>query len=120
MTIAIAVTGTDTEVGKTVTACAIAAEAADRVTVRVFKPVETGIADPHADCDAVRLRDAARSNQAIDEIAPFRFREAVAPIVASRAAGIAIDILRLDRAFEAACSGADLLVVESAGGLLVP
>jgi dethiobiotin synthetase len=121
MTRGIAVTGTDTGVGKTVVACAIAAErAAGGARVRVFKPVETGVADPHAARDAHRLRDAARSDQSLEQISAFVFRDPVAPMVAAGATGLAIDLDALDRAFAKAWQDGEFVVVEGAGGLLVP
>jgi dethiobiotin synthetase len=120
MTRAIAVTATDTGVGKTTVSCAIAAAAAERgLRVRVLKPIETGIADPHGDCDAERLRKAARSTQKIGQASVWSFRAPASPLFAARQAGMTIDVDRLDAAFEAVCRDADF-VVEGAGGLMVP
>jgi dethiobiotin synthetase len=121
MTRAIAVTATDTGVGKTTVSCAIAAAAAERgMRVRVLKPIETGIADPHGDCDAERLRKAARSTQKIGQASVWSFRAPASPLFAARQAGMAVDIGTLDAAFETLCRDADLVVVEGAGGLMVP
>jgi dethiobiotin synthetase len=121
MTRAIAVTATDTGVGKTTVSCAIAAAAAERgMRVRVLKPIETGIADPHGDCDAERLRKAARSTQRIGQASVWSFRAPASPMYAARMAGMAVDVGLLDAAFEAVCRDADFVVVEGAGGLLVP
>jgi dethiobiotin synthetase len=118
---AIAITGTSTGVGKTTVACALAASAADRgVRVHVLKPIETGVAAfPPAD-DAARLKEGSRSDQSIEAIAPYRLAVPLAPLAAARIAGTAIDLAVLDAAFETAKAGADLLIVEGAGGLLVP
>ncbi len=121
MSIAVAVTGTDTGVGKTMVACAIAAAGVARgARVRVFKPVETGVEDPHGARDANLLRAAAQSDQSSEEISAFIFRDPVAPMAAAQIAGITIDLAAMDRAFDAARADADLTVVEGAGGLLVP
>ncbi len=86
------VTGTDTEVGKTIVASAIAATLADRgERVAVFKPVLTGLDEPGdglADHD--RLRLSARSPQRPQEVAPYRFRPAFSPHLAAEAAGVRV------------------------------
>jgi dethiobiotin synthetase len=116
------VTGTGTEVGKTIVAAAIARTlAADGQTVRVFKPVVTGLEDlGGADPDHVLLRRASASHQSDDEIAPYRFGPPVSPHLAAELAGKAIDPVRLLEAARAAADAADRLVCEGIGGLLVP
>src|SRR5262249_5250777 len=80
------VTGTDTGVGKTFVACALAhALRARGRTVSVMKPVETGVTE--APDDALRLREAAADPAPFDEICPYRFRAPVAPSVAARLEG---------------------------------
>jgi dethiobiotin synthetase len=116
------VTGTGTEVGKTVVAAAIARTAfAAGLAVAVFKPAVSGLdALAGAAPDHVFLRDAAGCSQADDEIAPYRYGPAVAPHLGARLAGETIEPARLRRAAAAAADGADLLVVEGVGGFLVP
>jgi dethiobiotin synthetase len=125
------VTGTGTEVGKTVVASAIAhaAHAAgDRVAV--FKPAVSGL-DDHplmpevwegADelPDHALLRLAAGSRQGDEQIAPYRYGPAVSPHLAAEMAGERIDPDRLRGAALAATEDADLLVCEGVGGFLVP
>jgi dethiobiotin synthetase len=116
------VTGTDTEVGKTVVACAIAATLADRgERVSVFKPVVTGLAE-HMDGppDHQRLRACARSAQSEDEVAPYRFGPPVSPHLAAELSGVAVDPARLREAARAAAAAGDMLVAEGVGGLMVP
>lgn len=116
------VTGTDTGVGKTVVASAIAATLADAgERVAVFKPVVTGIDDPTEDpADHEQLRAAARSSQAVQGIAPYRFGPPVSPHLAAKLAGVRIDPKALVEAARAAADDADVLVVEGVGGLMVP
>jgi dethiobiotin synthetase len=115
------VTGTGTEVGKTVVAAVIARTlAATGAGVAVFKPVVTGLDDPE-EPDHELLRRAAGSTQSDEEIAPYRYGPPMSPHLAAEMAGEeAIDPERL---LEAACNaagGADALVCEGVGGLLVP
>ncbi len=114
------VTGTGTEVGKTVVAAAIARGAADRgLRVAVFKPAVSGIEDDAAP-DHELIRDAARSAQTDDEIAPYRFYPPMSPHLAAEMAGIRIDPARLRSAARAAAGSGDYLVCEGVGGFLVP
>jgi dethiobiotin synthetase len=114
------VTGTGTEVGKTVVAAAIARTlASDGRTVAVFKPAVTGLEDP-GEADHELLRRAAGSPQSDDEIAPYRFGPAVSPHLAAEMAGERIEPARLRRAAQRASAGVDCLVCEGVGGLMVP
>jgi len=114
------VTGTGTEVGKTVVAAAIArALAASGKDVVVFKPAVTGLDELH-EADHEMLRRAAGSEQSDEEIALYRFGPAVSPHLAAELAGEEIEPERLRRAAKAAAGSADVLVCEGVGGLLVP
>ncbi|HKH42345.1 MAG TPA: dethiobiotin synthase [Solirubrobacterales bacterium] len=125
------VTGTGTEVGKTVVAAALARTAqAAGARVAVFKPAVSGLADyplrPEVwDCaaelpDHVLLRLASGSAQADDEIAPYRYGPAVSPHLAAELSGEPIDPDRLRGAALDATEDTDLLVCEGVGGFLVP
>jgi dethiobiotin synthetase len=118
------ITGTGTEVGKTVVAAAAArtlVAAGERVAV--FKPVVSGLDDYESSDelpDHELLRRAADSNQTDDEIAPYRYGPAVSPHLAAHLAGSDIDPARLRAAADTAARGADVLVCEGVGGFLVP
>lgn len=114
------VTGTGTEVGKTVVAAAIArshATAGERVAV--FKPAVSGL-DEGTEPDHSLLRRAAASSQSDDEIAPYRYGPPVSPHLGAELAGETIERERLLSTARAAADGADILVAEGVGGLLVP
>ena len=113
------ITGTDTGVGKTFVACALAhALRAGGRRVTVMKPVETGVTG--VPDDARRLREAAADPAALDEICPYRLRAPLAPVVAARLEGVTIDLARLEALIRRRLENADVLLVEGAGGLLVP
>jgi dethiobiotin synthetase len=116
------VTGTDTEVGKTVVACTIAATLAARgERVATFKPAVTGLTEPGPELpDHELLRRSAGSPQPAEAVSPYRFGPAVSPHLAAELAGIEIAPGHLVAAAEGAAATADLLVVEGVGGLLVP
>jgi len=116
---ALFVTGTDTGVGKTFVGCALAAALRARGrSVAVLKPVETGVADVPE--DAYRLRTAAGDPAPLDDICPYRLRAPLAPAVAARLEGVTIDVERLVALVARRAAAADVLLVEGAGGLLVP
>ena len=114
------VTGTGTEVGKSVVAAAIArtAHAAAR-RVAVFKPAVSGL-DEAGEADHHLLRRASGSGQSDEEIAPYRYGPAVSPHLAAEMAGEEIEPRRLLEAAGQAAEGADVLVCEGVGGFLVP
>jgi dethiobiotin synthetase len=116
------VTATDTDVGKTVVASAIAAILAARgERVAVFKPAVTGLDEPTgAPPDHELLRASAHSIQELDEISPYRFGPPLSPHLAAELAGTPIEPARLRTGVQRAALGADVLIVEGVGGLLVP
>ena len=131
------VTGTGTEVGKTVVAAVIAHTlAAEGHKVAVFKPAVTGLDEHPADgpesgspgdfsahrplADHELLRLAAGSGQSDGEIAPYRYGPPASPHLAAAMAGEEIEPARLLEVALAAAAAADVLVCEGVGGLLVP
>ena len=114
------VTGTGTEVGKSVVAAAIARTAhAAGSRVAVFKPAVSGL-DKGGEADHHLLRRASGSGQSDDEIVPYRYGPAVSPHLAAEMAGEEIEPRRLLEAAGQAAEGADVLVCEGVGGFLVP
>jgi dethiobiotin synthetase len=118
------VTGTDTGVGKTWVGCGLvrALRASGR-RVAVRKPAETGCARRDGElfpADAAALRAAAGEEEALATICPIRFEEPLAPAVAAERAGVAIDPAAIAREIGATARRVDVVVVEGAGGLLVP
>jgi dethiobiotin synthetase len=115
------VTGTGTEVGKTVVAAAFAHTlAGEGHRVAVFKPCVTGLDEAGIEPDHHLLRRAAGSGQSDEEIAPYRYGPPASPHLAAALAGEEIDPQRLRDAAAAAADGADAIVCEGVGGLLVP
>jgi dethiobiotin synthetase len=116
---ALFVTGTDTNVGKTFVSCAlIHALRAHGRRVAVMKPIETGVGE--AAGDALALRAAAEDPASLERVCPIRLRAPLAPSVAARLEGRTIDPEALARAIDERAAASEVLVVEGAGGLLVP
>jgi dethiobiotin synthetase len=114
------VTGTGTEVGKTVVAAVLARTlAGEGRRVAVFKPAVTGL-DEGVKTDHELLRRASGSGQSDEEIAPYRYGPPASPHLAAALAGEEIDPERLREAAAAAAENGDAIVCEGVGGLLVP
>ncbi len=110
------VTGTDTGVGKTVACAALArAEQAAGGRVAYCKPVQTGLV-PGESGDA----DYVAASAGVPVTEGLRLEEALAPAVAAERAGIPIDVDALVSWCRHQADAVDVLLVEGAGGLLVP
>ena len=118
------ITGTDTGVGKTVVACGLAAAFRESgFKVGVMKPAESGCRNERGRLtprDASFLKAASGSEESIDRICPYRLGVPAAPSVAAARAGIQIRPDFLVRLCRDMGDAFDLMVVEGAGGLLVP
>lgn len=118
------VTGTDTEVGKTVVACSLLAELAARGKKAVgMKPVACG-GEPGAEFivndDVERLLAAGNVDAPRVHVNPYCFAPPIAPHIAARQAGITIEIDRIEQSFDVLTRMADIVVVEGVGGFHVP
>lgn len=116
------VTGTDTGVGKTLVTAALAHFLLRQgVRVGVMKPVESGVVDPTVlGEDGELLRWAAACEAPIELISPCRLAEPVAPSLAANLAGASIDIDGLVAAAGEMLARYDFVIIEGAGGLMVP
>ena len=129
----VVITGTDTGVGKTVVGCALVSLFRERgLTVGVLKPVETGCAgEGLAPRDALMLcraagieleKPGALTGGAVrlEDVVPWRFGPALAPEEAARQSGVEISVDRIYQALDRWTERADVVVVETAGGLMAP
>jgi dethiobiotin synthetase len=118
------VSGTDTEVGKTYVTCLLGARLrAEGMIIRPFKPVESGcVADATGQlvpADATALRDATAPGLAIADVCLYALSAPLSLHLAARLEGVEIDTDRIRRATQAGEQGADLVIVEGAGGITV-
>ena len=124
MTNGIFITGTDTGVGKTYVARGIAAALrAQGVNVGVMKPVETGCAKRAGSLvpsDAMALMKAAGTDDSLSLVNPYRFGKPLAPLTAAELEGKRIDPDKILAAYRALSRKHDYLIVEGAGGVMVP
>jgi dethiobiotin synthetase len=118
------VTGTDTGVGKTLVAGAIANWFASRdARVGVCKLAATGCARRREGLvseDAEFLAHHARARFPLNVICPQCFAEALAPAIAARRAGESLDWQAIELALKTIQSESDVIVVEGVGGVMVP
>ena len=109
------VSGTDTGVGKTVVTAALAlALKARGVDVGVIKPVQTGEGDARA------LKSWVGLAENLEEIAPFSFRAPLAPLVSARLEGRTLALGEVVARVRALAERHEVVLIEGAGGLLVP
>jgi dethiobiotin synthetase len=112
------VTGTDTDVGKTIVTAAVAAAAqASGLRVAVIKPGQTGIATgAPTDIEVVTRLAAPDTTRVLAE-----YPEPMAPLAAATVAQLPpLELYAVVDAVRAEADKHDLVLVEGAGGLLVP
>ena len=116
------ITGTDTGVGKSLVAAALAKMLTDRgINVGVMKPAETGVADPEGlGPDAALLKWAANSSLSDQQICPYRLRDPLAPAVAASREQVRINFSSLLEQAQQTIDSHDFTIIEGAGGLMVP
>jgi dethiobiotin synthetase len=117
-------TGTDTGVGKTLIAGAIArALSLQGRQVGVMKPFESGCRRDGATlvpADAVFLRNMAGSQDDLSLICPYAFERPLAPGIAARLEKVPISLEKVQKTYNQLSAQYDTMLVEGAGGLLVP
>lgn len=119
------ITGTDTGIGKTVISMGLCAFLSLRkgMDVGVMKPFESGLTKGEQKAgsrDAVLLREASGSTDSLRKINPYTFEAPLAPEVAAELEHRVIDIDSVDRTYRDLLRKHDVLIIEGAGGVMVP
>lgn len=115
------ITGTDTGVGKTHVACLLVeALKAQGLRVAAMKPVAAGIEADGMNADVRLLMAAANVPAARELVNPYCFAPAIAPHLAAQQAGVSLRLQVIAEAYAQLAAQADVVVVEGAGGFLVP
>ncbi len=117
------ITATNTDVGKTYASETLLKKyAKDGIRVGYFKPMETGVEDLPLDGGSM-LELAKKLNPefdvTIDDVVPYQFKLPAAPYVAN-SEKIIIDIKYIKQKIDYLLKFCDLLIIEGAGGLMVP
>jgi len=111
------ITGTDTETGKTVLTCSLAAywqTFRPQESLGILKPIQTGTGDRELYQKLFNL------NQTPEEITPLHFKTPLAPPVAAEREGRPVNLSVVWQAFEALRQKRQLVLVEALGGLGSP
>lgn len=118
------ITGTDTEVGKTVVAAALVRALVEAgLKVAPMKPVAAGAAvtpEGPRNADALALMAAANTRNVYRAVNPYCLELAASPHIAAAKAGISVEVTTILSAFAELAATADLVVVEGAGGWYAP
>lgn len=115
------ITGTDTGVGKTHVSCLlIEALKAQGLQVAVMKPVAAGVEAGGVNEDVRKLMAASNVHAALRDINPYSFEPPIAPHIAAQQAGVEIELGVIAESYARLRCISDVVVVEGAGGLLVP
>ncbi|HYD61172.1 MAG TPA: dethiobiotin synthase [Noviherbaspirillum sp.] len=124
MSISYFVTGTDTEIGKTLVSCTLLHALAEAgVRAAAMKPVAAGAEQRggvwHNE-DVDLLADAASVKLPVDLTTPYLLRDAAAPHIAAAQEGVRIDLAHIKSCYARVAAAADAVVVEGVGGFRVP
>ncbi|PZC46359.1 MAG: dethiobiotin synthetase [Chloroflexi bacterium] len=112
------VTGTDTDVGKTVVSGWMAFELASHCSVALIKGIQTGVADGAQADQTVYAKLTAGRHMTLETL--ISLPDPLAPAIAARRAGRDIDIVELAQNCRKLAERHDVTLIEGSGGLLVP
>ncbi|MEW6095766.1 MAG: dethiobiotin synthase [bacterium] len=118
------ITGTDTEVGKTVIAAGLAGFFKQKgIKVGVMKPIQTGAIKRNGRLISLDIELMIKASGIIENINllnPYCLEPPLAPLVASQITGINLDIKKILTAYAKLKAKYEIVIVEGAGGILVP
>jgi dethiobiotin synthetase len=115
------VTGTDTDVGKTIITSGIAAVLKEKqVDIGVYKPLLSGVSREHPESDTSLLKEGSQTPLTYEEITPFEFKEPLAPYVAGKLEGRSIYLKDVLNHWNQIKEKHQYFLVEGAGGISVP
>ena len=118
------ITATDTGVGKTLIAGAIAKILSQKgKNIGVFKPIATGCKKTKQGLvseDAQFLAYCAKSKFSLDVINPVKFNIPAAPFACEKAENRKVDLRKITAAYKQICQKSDFVIVEGIGGIKVP
>lgn len=115
------ITGTDTGVGKTYAACLLVESLKKQgLRVAVMKPVAAGVDQDGMNEDVRLLMGISNVEAPVELVNPYCFEPAVAPHIAAEEVGVRIQMDVISEAYHRLAENSDVVVVEGAGGFLVP
>ncbi|HEY3299886.1 MAG TPA: dethiobiotin synthase [Methylophilaceae bacterium] len=118
------ITATDTDAGKTYIASALVNHFAQLGLKSVgMKPIAAGcewVDGVLQNSDVLQLRQASNVDAPLSLINPYAFQPPIAPHIAAQRVGAEIVLEKIQQAFTQLSQRADVVIVEGAGGFLVP
>lgn len=114
------ITATDTGIGKTVVAAALALCLRDQGRVAAFKPVESGVPSTDGNLADSEILAQASHLEDFEAACLYRLTHPLAPAVAAEMEGVQIHPDRILRRIRSLKRNHDYLVVEGIGGVRVP
>jgi len=117
------ITATNTDIGKTYTTLLLIEALSEKgLKPGVFKPVETGVTTTPPDASLllkkVQTVNKKFRNFTVDDVCPIQLALPAAPYVAAK--GETLDLEKIQKAYVRLKEACDILLIEGAGGLLVP
>ena len=113
------ITGTDTGIGKTIVTCGIALSLkAKGLDVGIMKPIETGC-NPNPE-DALFYKTMLQLDDTLNTICPIQLKAPLAPSVAAEQENKVISLSHITDTYKKLSQEHDFILVEGAGGLMVP
>lgn len=110
------ITGTGTEIGKTVICGCLAATLKQQgINVGVMKPISSGDIN-----DALYLKHATQMDDPLTLINPIALQYPLAPSVSARIQDVEIKIKDIDHAYTSLSEKYDFMILEGVGGIAVP
>ena len=117
------ITATNTDIGKTYATCKLMEELSNQgLKVGVFKPIETGVVDEPLDgkllLDLAKKYNSDFKSFTCKDVVPVQFKLPAAPYVSKGNEKIDLGVIHV--AFEKIANACDIVLIEGAGGLMVP
>ena len=112
------ITATNTNVGKTYTTLKLIEYFSKKgYKIGVFKPIETGVQDIPEDGQKLfeKVREFREVDFGLDEVVPVRFSLPASPVVCGK-----VDFEKIDKAYKKIAKNSDIVLIEGAGGIMVP
>ncbi len=115
------ITGTDTDVGKTVVTAGLASYFQNKgKKTAVFKPVQSGAELEQGQLIAPDLKFVEKINPNVTTLATYNLKHAVAPSLAAELENVEISIDKILKDYSTLAAQHDVVLVEGAGGIMAP
>jgi dethiobiotin synthetase len=115
------ITGTDTEIGKTVITAGLALALKQKgFRVKIMKPIQSGHRRDDLDGDGMKLKIWSRLSDPIEEMVLYSFLKPLAPSLAADLEGTTVDLSYISTSYQQMKKNTDFVLIEGAGGLLAP